>query len=593
MIQARRSIRATNEQLGLAGALVLLGALVAGLVWHAQSRVRSHRATAEEALRHQAAVAAWQYHRYAAEGLLHSVHTWTAPLAPLLRRSEGELRRRQSDGGLPRKPPPDCSACGGAPVRPLYSFRLALAARSLSVIDSASIPPPEPARRLLAARLAATVAGGESHDYEPHGLFVDTVAGALQVVAYGIVRGSGAPRELYGMVIEPRHLRGPLSKPLGEALLPPAVLGRIPMDSVLHVSVRTRSGAPVYESGFRPATTLAAADTLGPRFGALVATVTLRPERAPALLIGGVPRANWPLLSAVLALAVLLTALALLQLRRMRELARLRSRFVASVSHELRTPLAQISMFSETLLLDRARSNEERVDFLSAIFREARRLTNLVESVLRFSRADGAPVTPRLHAPESQDVSAEIVDTLRGFAPLAAASDVELLPDIVPGVEAMLEPGAIRQLLLNLLDNAIKYGPRGQTVTVRLGAGNHTLRLAVEDEGPGVPAEERSRVFEPFARIEHGPRSRVAGTGIGLSVVRDIAAAHGGRAWIEDGPSGGARVVVEMPLLQKDQGRGTRDERAFTRSVSASHTSPSVAGETAPHDATMPWARKP
>jgi signal transduction histidine kinase len=565
MTQPRRNIRATNEQLGLAGALVLLGALVAALVWHAQARVRSHRATAEESLRHQAAVAAWQYQRYTCNGLLDAVHTWTAPLAPLVGRSQagsqaGEARRRQ--GVLPRKPTPDCPVCRRSPVRATYSFRLHMASRSLSVIDSAGMPPSEEVRRLLAVRLAAAVRADTAHQHEPHGLFVDTVGGVLRAVGYAVLWGPAGPRELFGMEVDPRHLEAPLSKPLGEALIPPAVLGRLPMDSVLHVSVRTRGGVSLYENGPGPGGALAAADTFAPRFGSLVATVTVRPERASVLLIGGLPRANWPLLTAVLALAALLTVLALVQLRRMRELARLRSRFVASVSHELRTPLAQISMFSETLLLDRARSEEERVEFLSAIFREARRLTNLVESVLRFSRADGAPTAARLQPPEAQDVSGEVADTLRGFAPLAAASDVELISDVSPGVVAMVEPGAVRQLFLNLLDNAIKYGPRGQTVTVRLGSADGVLRLAVEDEGPGVPPADRARVFEAFARIEHGPRSRVAGTGIGLSVVRDIAAAHGGRAWIEDAPRGGARVVVEMPLLAKAQGGGPRLETA-------------------------------
>jgi signal transduction histidine kinase len=561
MTRSRGTVRARNEQLGLAGALVLLGALVAGLVWHAQSRVRSHRATAEEALRHQAAVAAWQYHRFATEGLFHSVHAWTGPLSPLLRRSEGLTGQRGRES-LVRKRAPDCSVCGASSVTANYSFRLDLPALSMSVIDTSGALPSDVTRRLIGARLAAAVGTGEAHEHEPHGLFVDTVAGELRAVAYGVVRGPGGPREIYGVDVDPEHLGVPLSNPMREALLPPALLGKMPMDSMLHVSVLTRSGALVYESGSRPVATLTAADTLEPRSGGLVAIVTLRPERAPALVIGGVPRTNWPLLTAVLALAAVLTALALLQLRRMRELTRLRSRFVASVSHELRTPLAQISMFSETLLLDRARSEEERVDFLSAIFREARRLSNLVESVLRFSRADGAPSVARLLPPEPQDVSAEVTDTLRGFAPLAAASDVELLSDVAPHVEAMLEPGAIRQLLLNLLDNAIKYGPRGQTVTVRLETAPGMVRLAVEDEGPGIPTSERSRVFEPFARIDHDARSRVAGTGIGLSVVRDIAAAHWGRAWIESASSGGARVVVELPALARSAGGGRAAESA-------------------------------
>jgi signal transduction histidine kinase len=566
MSPTRRSLRATNEQLGLVGALLLLGALVAGLVWHAQSRMRSHRATAEESLRHQAAVAAWQYERYSSESLLHSVHAWTAPLTPFMRRSQtGEPRQRRTML-LPRKGPTGCVVCGKSPVRAIYSFRLDIDAGSLSVVDSSAPVPPEPTRTLLAARLAAAVRADTAHQHEPHGLFVDTVGGALRAIGYAVVWSPTGPRELFGMEIDPRHLARPLADPLRDALIPPAVLGSLPVDSVLHVSVHTRAGIPIYQTGPAPAGALAALDTLAPRFGGLVATVTVRPERASVLLPGGLPRSNWPLLGAVLALAGLLTVLALMQLKRMRELARLRSRFVASVSHELRTPLAQISMFSETLLLDRARSDEERVDFLTAIYREARRLTNLVESVLRFSRGDGAPSAARLFPRELQDVSAEIGDTLRGFAPLAAASDVELLSDVPSGVAAAVEPGAIRQLLLNLLDNAIKYGPAGQTITIRLESAPGAIRLAVEDEGPGVPSAARDRVFEPFARLEEGqgPGSRVAGTGIGLSVVRDIAVGHGGRAWIEDAPGGGARIVVELPArgIERDATLDARSTRS-------------------------------
>jgi signal transduction histidine kinase len=103
-------------------------------------------------------------------------------------------------------------------------------------------------------------------------------------------------------------------------------------------------------------------------------------------------------------------------------------------------------------------------------------------------------------------------------------------------------------MLLNLLDNAVKYGPDGQTVTVGIDppAGDRA-RLWVQDQGSGVPTADRERIWDQFCRLERDRGSAVAGTGIGLSVVRELAALHRGRAWVEGAPGGGARFVIEVP----------------------------------------------
>jgi signal transduction histidine kinase len=112
---------------------------------------------------------------------------------------------------------------------------------------------------------------------------------------------------------------------------------------------------------------------------------------------------------------------------------------------------------------------------------------------------------------------------------------------------ARIDPDALRQILLNLLDNAVKYGPAGQDVVVAVEPGERGVRLVVEDRGAGVPPRERLRIFERFQRLERDRLSSVAGTGIGLAVVSDLAARMHGRAFVEDAPSGGARFVVELP----------------------------------------------
>jgi two-component system phosphate regulon sensor histidine kinase PhoR len=217
--------------------------------------------------------------------------------------------------------------------------------------------------------------------------------------------------------------------------------------------------------------------------------------------------------------------------------------FLASASHELRTPLTQLRMFTETLRLGRVRSEDERRQALQVIDREARRLTLLVENLLQFSRVGRRLPRPSVAPCELGPLLAEVVD---GFQPLAAAAGARLRTQASPGLWAEVDADALRKVLTNLLDNAVKYGPRGQQVDVRLERSGDRLRLIVEDEGPGIPAADRERVFERFHRLGRDRASLVAGTGLGLAVVRELVAIWDGRCWVEAGSRGGARVVTEL-----------------------------------------------
>jgi signal transduction histidine kinase len=232
------------------------------------------------------------------------------------------------------------------------------------------------------------------------------------------------------------------------------------------------------------------------------------------------------------------------QMRRDAELARMRSDFVSSVSHELRTPLTQVQLFLETLRLGRHRTDAQREWIFENMQREVTRLTALVDNVLHFSRAErgvggGAREATRL----DQYLQAAIAD----FAPLASVRGVAIATRFEPGIITQLHRESFRQVILNLLDNAVKYGPKGQTVLVSTDIVDGRIRICVDDEGPGVEPRERETIFEPFRRGAQAVGGVAVGSGIGLSVVRELVEWHDGTVHVESGARGGARFVLALP----------------------------------------------
>jgi signal transduction histidine kinase len=274
----------------------------------------------------------------------------------------------------------------------------------------------------------------------------------------------------------------------------------------------------------------------------LNARVSVRPELAAERVGEGMPESRQPLLLVVFGLALALFCVAVVQLRRQQELVRLRDDFVSGVSHELRTPLAQIRLFADLLESGRLGDPGQRARSVRIINEESRRLTYLVENILHFSR--GQRDASRL-SPQPVEVGALVTEVVDAFAPLAR--DVEFATRVEPGVVARVDRDALRQVLLNLLDNAAKYGPRGQTVQVGMAVVGFAVRIWVRDSGPGVPPEDRVRIWQAYRRLDREADAAVGGSGIGLAVVRDLVDLHGGRAWVEDAPGGGARFVVELP----------------------------------------------
>jgi len=355
---------------------------------------------------------------------------------------------------------------------------------------------------------------------------------------------------IVGVVADPSLATDVFARIVKESpLLPPSLAGAT--RDLLIVRVSTPDGHDLFASS-RLWSRYANQATLDTELGALRIQVALTEAAADRLIIGGLPRNRVPLLIGLLAITAGLMAVAFVQLRRERELVRLRANFVSGVSHELRTPLAQIRMFGETLLLNRVRSSEEHRRSLEIIVQEAQRLTQLIENVLQFGRVErgAAVVTP---VPERVDL--RLHDIVEGFEPLARSRRTSLARRIDEEIVAPVDPDALRQIVLNLLDNALKYGPSGQTIVITCRRDGDFALIGIEDEGPGVSEAESSRIWDPYYRVaQHG--AAVGGTGIGLTIVKRLTEMHGGRVRVERGVHG-ARFVVELPGGQPEQAAAT------------------------------------
>jgi len=223
----------------------------------------------------------------------------------------------------------------------------------------------------------------------------------------------------------------------------------------------------------------------------------------------------------------------------------LRASMFSSVTHDLRTPLASIKA-GVTSLLDGSTSYSEvqRHELLQTILEETDRLNRLVGNILDLAKIRAGALLPR----RSRVAIDEVVETVVGrLRPRFAAAEVRIdlaMPPNAP--EIPVDPVQIDQVLTNLLENALRHSPTPGAVHVGLSVIPRGVRIRVTDQGPGVPPDDREKVFEAFYRGDQLPES--SGTGLGLAIAHAIVVAHGGRLWVEEGVGGGAAFVCELPL---------------------------------------------
>jgi signal transduction histidine kinase len=251
--------------------------------------------------------------------------------------------------------------------------------------------------------------------------------------------------------------------------------------------------------------------------------------------------ARGPLLPIVVlvTISILLTVATLALARRIVRNARERETFATAVAHDLRTPLTQILLYGESLQLDRPAVRTQK-QAARVIVREARRLIHLVENALHFVRGGRARPTLALETLRLAPLVEEIVG---GLQPVLDRAGVTVRTLVATDAEVRGDRDAINRVLTNLLDNAVRFGPPGQTVTVTLREdGAEAVRLEVIDQGPGIPAAQVDEVVKPFVTGGQSP-----GAGIGLAVSKQLIELMDGTLRIDAAPGGGARVAVLLP----------------------------------------------
>lgn len=517
------------------GLLLLILLLVLGLVWQASQSMRVNRATATNVLQDYARLVGDEYTRRAMGQI--GYYGYFALI--------NSLRQQIIDGSdtLLEPSAPD-AVDSDARAAQLSAYRFLIDLSEEGVGSSQAIDPASEIEEYL-ARQAARILGRPAPE---SGLTIEhtTLGGQSHTFVFAT---AAATDKVFGFEVDRPGLSAWLQQVFeGDALLPESLAGGEITNEFIFLRFSDNNGQVLFQSRNEYDPYLLVLQSIGDEYEGIFAGHTVAAaidlSVADSLVIGGLPRSRLPVLMITVLLTIGLLIAAIRQLYREHALMKMRSDFVSEVSHELRTPLTQVRMFTETLLFERFKTDGEKRRALEIISRESQRLIHLVENVLRFSDRNGDQRELNVVNTRLAPLVTRVVDE---FRPLAQATGNTLQLDLDDGAEAGIDVDALRQILLNLLDNAVKYGPSDQLIVVRLLDQPGNVQIRVCDQGPGVPATDREKIWGGYYRLDRERHSAIAGTGIGLAVVRQLVGRHSGSAWVEDGDEAGACFVAEFP----------------------------------------------
>lgn len=275
------------------------------------------------------------------------------------------------------------------------------------------------------------------------------------------------------------------------------------------------------------------------------------PEHTMQILIGDqdlisdlVKRRSWIYgIASVLLLVAMLLGIILTtrDISREKHMAKLRSDFISNVTHELKTPLTSIRMYAESLMMKRVKAESGQIKYLSTIVNESERLKRMINNILEFSKMEKSRQD---YHPVESNISEILQTTILDINYWLEKKGFNIISEIEDDIIVKVDPEKFYQVYSNLLSNAIKYSGDSRTIFVRLFKNTDSVITEVEDEGLGIEEDKQNKIFEEFYRVEGHESGSIAGTGLGLTVVKEIVEAHNGKITVESEIGKGSKFSV-------------------------------------------------
>lgn len=353
----------------------------------------------------------------------------------------------------------------------------------------------------------------------------------------------------FGFVVNRKYLVNALKESFNRAPLLPVVLANgLATNQMLALTISDHKGVVLFNNQQAAVPMESASKLLGEEYNGLFnqhkITAYIKKENAGQLIIGGLPDNNIMIILLTMLVALSVFTVSLQLLKKEKKLNQLRENFVAEVSHELRTPLTQIKMFAEMLQRGRTRNSAETKEYTNIIYRESLRLQYLIDNILKYSENDLSSKSQL----QRQNIAPIITQAVREFTPIAQQKDVSFELSVKP-YELALNHQILFRIILNLLDNAIKYGPNKQTVTIHAAATTKGYNLIISDQGPGIPKHQREKIWQAYYRLPGENEAAISGTGIGLYLVKQLISQINASISLRTNETGGCCFILEWETL--------------------------------------------